>query len=136
MKKIRNGFVLSISTMAAVILLSTISVPAYAGKVNSLSQPQVLDKRGSTVKKTIKRTRQRLRLQSYRQLIAPNNRCTQLVRKVCGQNNQCAASSGCAPARQLLDRYNQRSGAERQQTEGSCLAGLEDGIIFAQCQGG
>ena len=135
MKKIRNGAALCIVAMVAIVSLSTMSIQASAGKVNSQTHPQVLEKKGYTVKKTIKQTRQRLRLQNYRGLTAPNNRCTQLVRRVCGQNNQCSKSPGCRPARQLLDRYNQSSGAERQQIENSCLAGLEDGIVFAQCGG-
>ena len=67
----------------------------------------------------------------YAQLITPTNECTILVRKVCGQQNQCASAPGCPLAKQLLDLYNTDS--DTTAVAEACVISLEDGIVFPQC---
>ena len=69
--------------------------------------------------------------EAYAQLITPTNECTILVRKVCGQQNQCASAPGCPLAKQLLDLYNTDS--DTTAVAEACVISLEDGIVFPQC---
>lgn len=69
--------------------------------------------------------------EAYAQLITPTNECTILVRKVCGQQNQCASAPGCPLAKQLLELYNTES--DKTPAAEACVGSLEDGIIFPQC---
>lgn len=66
---------------------------------------------------------------AYADLIASANECSILVRKVCGETNQCASSPGCPIAKELLSRLN--SGDS--DVAGSCLIALEDPVVFNQC---
>lgn len=68
---------------------------------------------------------------AYASLIEPTNECTILVRKVCGLENQCSTSPGCPVALQILERYNEES--DPTETAESCVIGLEDSIVFNQC---
>ena len=73
--------------------------------------------------------------QQWANLIAPINFCTDLVRKVCGAEKQCADASTCAITITLLDLYNAETDAEEQhEQEGSCIIALDDNIVFPQCQ--
>ena len=68
---------------------------------------------------------------SYASLIAPTNECTILVRKVCGQENQCGNGSGCGAAMNLLQAYN--SGNDQAAVAEACVISLADEIIFPWC---
>ena len=68
---------------------------------------------------------------AYAELVAPGNECTILVRKVCGNENQCPSSPGCPVAMELLRRYNTDS--DPSSVAGSCLIALEDPVVFNQC---
>ena len=67
----------------------------------------------------------------YAALIAPANECTILVRKACGQENQCADRAGCSASMYLLGIYNEAT--DKIEGAYSCIAALEDGIVFAEC---
>ncbi len=69
--------------------------------------------------------------EQYASLIEPTNECTILVRKVCGLENQCSTSPGCPVAMQILERYNEES--DPSEIAESCVIGLEDSIVFNQC---
>ncbi len=67
----------------------------------------------------------------YATLIAPSNACTALVRRVCGDAEQCGSRAGCSSAKYLLERYNQTGHSA--DVEASCNASLEDGALFPVC---
>lgn len=70
----------------------------------------------------------------YRQMVLERNDCTTLVRRVCGENFQCAASSGCPVALKLLGMYNNRPDPrEKQDALDSCMASLGDEAVFPMC---
>lgn len=72
---------------------------------------------------------------SYASLIAPTNGCTLLVRKVCGLENQCSSSTGCAPAMTLLQRFNDAATElDRVAVSESCLMARQDELLFWQCE--
>jgi hypothetical protein len=68
---------------------------------------------------------------SYANLIAPENKCTMLVRKTCGVGNQCPSTNGCTIAMELLQRFN--AGREADLMLDACWAALEDEIVFPAC---
>ena len=73
--------------------------------------------------------------QVWANYIAPLNRCTDLVRKVCGVEKQCADSGVCPIAVQLLDEYNSLpAGAEQFAFEENCIITLSDNIVFPACE--
>ena len=45
-------------------------------------------------------------IDAYAALVAPLNRCTALVRKVCGEENECADAPTCPHAKDMLEMYN------------------------------
>lgn len=65
----------------------------------------------------------------YAKLISPGNECTVLVRKTCGDRNQCASDPGCKTAKLLLDGFNAGDAAGADY----CLVALEDAVVFAFC---
>lgn len=71
---------------------------------------------------------------SYASLITPTNECTILVRKVCGQQNQCGTTPGCEVSMTLLQRFNATTtDDDRNGLAESCLMALEDPTLFPQC---
>ncbi len=64
--------------------------------------------------------------------------CEQLVRQVCGQQDQCADAEACDPARQLLVMEQQERSASSNPnlmtyTSGQCLNAIKDREYFARC---
>jgi len=64
--------------------------------------------------------------------------CEQLVRQVCGQQDQCADVEACDPARQLLVMEQQERSASSNPnlmtyTSGQCLNAIKDREYFARC---
>jgi hypothetical protein len=64
--------------------------------------------------------------------------CEQLVRQVCGQQNQCADVEACDPANQLLAMEQQeRSDSDNPNlmtyTSGQCLNAMKDREYFTPC---
>jgi len=64
--------------------------------------------------------------------------CEQLVRQVCGQQDQCAGVEACNPARQLLqmeqDERNVSSNRNLMTyTSGQCLKAMKDRAYFSMC---
>ena len=71
---------------------------------------------------------------SYASLITPTNECTILVRKVCGQENQCSTSPGCEVSMTLLQRFNATTtDNDRIGLAESCLMALQDQTLFPEC---
>lgn len=68
-------------------------------------------------------------------LLAPENYCTDLVRKVCGVNKECADSGSCALTIQMLELYNgETNAADKSDIEDSCVMTLSDHTVFPACQ--
>lgn len=88
---------------------------------------------------TARRTLPRFRLgeppeDAWAALLAPQNRCTDLVRKVCGPAQECGEAATCPTALQILDLYNGQPDAEAAyEFEATCIIALEDHIIFPAC---
>jgi hypothetical protein len=66
-------------------------------------------------------------------------RCEALVRKVCGERQECASAPGCGPARQLLDMERQERrpdspGSVVTSTSELCNDALGDEEFFAPCR--
>jgi len=64
--------------------------------------------------------------------------CEQLVRQVCGQQDQCADAEACDPARQLLVMEQQERSASSNPnlmtyTSGQCLNAIKDREYFGRC---
>jgi hypothetical protein len=64
--------------------------------------------------------------------------CEQLVRQVCGRQNQCADVEACDPANQLLDMEQQeRRDSDNPNlmtyTSGQCLNAMKDREYFSPC---
>ena len=65
--------------------------------------------------------------------------CERLVTHVCGEDDQCAQSPACSPARQLLAMETQERLASRipdrpTYTSGKCLQAFEDQQFFKRCK--
>ena len=65
--------------------------------------------------------------------------CEQLVRQVCGRQNQCADAQACDPASQLLEMEQQeRSDSDNPNlmtfTSGQCLNAMKDREYFSVCR--
>jgi hypothetical protein len=65
--------------------------------------------------------------------------CEQLVRQVCGQQDQCADVEACDLARQLLEMETQERNDSSNRnlmtyTSGQCLKAIRDKVNFAICQ--
>ncbi len=102
----------------------------------SKSQLKSMEKSANRTRTQVRRTQPtRSADQQWASLITPINRCTDLVRKVCGVNKECGSSGSCAVTIQLLDLYNAESNAsEKYEIEGSCIATLSDNTVFPACQ--
>ena len=64
--------------------------------------------------------------------------CEQLVRQVCGQQDQCAGAEACALTRQLLEMESQERNDSSNRnlmtyTSGQCLKAIRDQENFAPC---
>jgi len=64
--------------------------------------------------------------------------CEQLVRMVCGRDNQCQTAEACGPARQLLDMERGERTASHNPglmtfTSGQCLKAQDDREFFLPC---
>jgi hypothetical protein len=64
--------------------------------------------------------------------------CEQLVRLVCGRQDQCLSAEGCGLARQLLDMEREERAASRNRnlmtyTSGQCLKVQDDRALFVSC---
>jgi hypothetical protein len=64
--------------------------------------------------------------------------CEQLVRRVCGDQNQCGDAEACNPSRQLLEMENGERDASKNRglmtyTSGQCLKALKEREFFAIC---
>ena len=64
--------------------------------------------------------------------------CEQLVRQVCGQQDQCADAEACDPARQLLVMEQQERSASSNPnlmtyTSGQCQNAIKDRDYFGRC---
>jgi hypothetical protein len=66
-----------------------------------------------------------------------NAACMQLVKKVCGEHNECSAHSACDPARQLLamehEELNESWTGMVLETSTHCLEGLGNEDFFKPC---
>jgi hypothetical protein len=67
-----------------------------------------------------------------------NAACMQLVRKVCGEHNECSDQPGCDPARQLLamerEELNESWAGMVLETSTHCLEGLGNEEFFKACE--
>ena len=73
-------------------------------------------------------------IDAYAALVAPLNRCTALVRKVCGEENECADAPTCPHAKDMLEMYNAAATEqERYDIEGQCITTLDDPVVFPMC---
>jgi hypothetical protein len=64
--------------------------------------------------------------------------CERLVRRVCGDKNQCSEAEACNPSRQLLDMETGERDASKNRglmtyTSGQCLKALKETGFFAIC---
>jgi len=64
--------------------------------------------------------------------------CEQLVRMVCGRQDQCLRAEACGPARQLLDMEREERAASNNRnlmtfTSGQCLKVQDDREFFVPC---
>ena len=64
--------------------------------------------------------------------------CEQLVRMVCGRQEQCLTAEACGPARQLLDMEREERVASRNRnlmtfTSGQCMKAQDDREFFLPC---
>ena len=64
--------------------------------------------------------------------------CERLVRRVCGDKNQCGDAEACNPSRQLLDMETGERDASKNRglmtyTSGQCLKALKETGFFASC---
>jgi hypothetical protein len=66
-----------------------------------------------------------------------NAACMQLVRKVCGEHNECSSEPACDPARQLLamerEELNESWAGMVLETSTHCLEGLGNEAFFTPC---
>lgn len=73
--------------------------------------------------------------QQWANLIAPVNRCTDLVRKVCGAGKECGDRGACSAAVQVLKLYNSQPTQEaKYEFESTCITALSDNVVFPACQ--
>lgn len=64
--------------------------------------------------------------------------CERLVRRVCGDKDQCNDAESCSPSRQLLDMENDERDASKNRdlmtyTSGQCKKALKERGFFANC---
>jgi hypothetical protein len=64
--------------------------------------------------------------------------CERLVRRVCGDEDQCTDAEACGPSRQLLDMESDERNASKNRglmtyTSGQCLKALKHRGFFANC---
>jgi hypothetical protein len=64
--------------------------------------------------------------------------CEQLVRRVCGDKDQCNDAEACNPSRQLLDMETEERDASKNRglmtyTSGQCLRAMKAREFFASC---
>ena len=64
--------------------------------------------------------------------------CERLVRRVCGDEDQCTDAEACGPSRQLLDMESDERNASKNRglmtyTSGQCLKALKARGFFANC---
>jgi hypothetical protein len=64
--------------------------------------------------------------------------CERLVRRVCGDKNQCGEAEACNPSHQLLDMETEERNASKNRglmsyTSGQCLRALKERGFFASC---
>jgi hypothetical protein len=64
--------------------------------------------------------------------------CEQLVRRVCGDKDQCNDAEACNPSRQLLDMESEERNASKNRglmtyTSGQCLKAMKAPDFFASC---
>jgi hypothetical protein len=64
--------------------------------------------------------------------------CEQLVRRVCGDKDQCTDAEACNPSRQLLDMETGERNASKNRglmtyTSGQCLKAMKERYFFACC---
>jgi len=64
--------------------------------------------------------------------------CERLVRRVCGDKNQCGDAEACNPANQLLDMETEERNASKNRglmtyTSGQCLKAMNERGFFANC---
>lgn len=64
--------------------------------------------------------------------------CERLVRRVCGDKDQCSAAEACSPSRQLLDMETDERNASKNRglmtyTSGQCMKALKERGFFASC---
>ena len=65
--------------------------------------------------------------------------CEQLVRQVCGRQDECVTAMACGPARQLLDMEREERAASRNPglmtySSGQCMQARDDREFFAPCK--
>jgi hypothetical protein len=70
--------------------------------------------------------------------ISGSSPCEQLVRRVCGENNQCGDAAGCEPAQQLLEmerteRANSDDPRAMSYSSGQCKEAEKDRDYFRLC---
>jgi hypothetical protein len=78
------------------------------------------------------------RLQDGTILIVGTSPCERLVRRVCGDKNQCGEAEACNPSRQLLGMETEERNASKNRglmtyTSGQCLTALKERDFFASC---
>jgi len=64
--------------------------------------------------------------------------CERLVRRVCGDKDQCAKADACNPSRQLLEMENGERDASKNRglmtySSGQCLKAMKDREFFVTC---
>jgi hypothetical protein len=64
--------------------------------------------------------------------------CEKLVRRVCGDENQCKDAEACSPSRQLLEMETGERDASKNRglmtyTSGQCLKAMKDREFFISC---
>ena len=141
---LQDGSVVTVdpSTNRATVIRDGVSAPLWDGSHRMQDGSQLIIRGGvATPNAAIIESRRRAPQETGDWEDAPivgYSPCEQLVRMVCGRQDQCAEAEACGPARQLLDMESEERAASRNRnlmtfTSGQCMKVQDDREFFLPC---